>query len=226
MTHGIHDFSAKLRQPALAPRLEQYVQWRRAVRRAESDGGSPPPAPATAPVSINLDLTTACNFRCDHCVDWDILNSAHRFEEQELRASLALMARRGMRSVILIGGGEPSLYPGFVDFVRFLKRDLAQQVAVVSNGSRGDRLLEIAPLLDAGDWIRLSLDSASNQLEKYLTQHAGLPGSVANRPARQLWIVAAGRTRGVRASGPAPTTASSACATAVERTGEPTPTTP
>ncbi|MCA9000770.1 MAG: hypothetical protein KDB61_02520, partial [Planctomycetes bacterium] len=38
------------------------------------------------------------------------------------------------------------------------------QVAIVSNGSRGDRLQEAAAFLDEQDWIRLSLDSASNEL--------------------------------------------------------------
>jgi organic radical activating enzyme len=65
--------------------------------------------------------------------------------------------------VILIGGGEPTIYPGFADFVRFLK-DLELQVAVVSNGSRGDKLLEIAEFLEERDWLRLSLDAGSNEL--------------------------------------------------------------
>ena len=163
MTHAVHDFTAKLRQPAVLEQVRAYVQWRRAVEHARTTGAPLPPAPPHAPVSINLDLTTACNFRCDHCIDWDILNTSHKHADAELRASLALMAERGLRSVILIGGGEPTLYPGFVDCVRFLK-ELHLQVAIVSNGSRGDRLLEIMEYLDENDWIRLSLDAGSNEL--------------------------------------------------------------
>ncbi|MEO0478484.1 MAG: radical SAM protein [Planctomycetota bacterium] len=119
--------------------------------------------PDFAPLSINLDLTTACNYRCDHCIDWDILNQAVKHKDATLRNQMTEMAARGLRSVILIGGGEPTLYPGFPDFVKHLK-SLGLQVAVVSNGSRGDKLLEIAPYLEAGDWIRLSLDSGSNEV--------------------------------------------------------------
>jgi MoaA/NifB/PqqE/SkfB family radical SAM enzyme len=72
------------------------------------------------------------------------------------------MAESGMRSVILIGGGEPTIYPGFTEVVRFLK-ELGQQVAIVSNGSRNDRILEIMDVLTEGDWVRLSLDSGSNE---------------------------------------------------------------
>lgn len=159
----IHDFARKLQQPSLWPFVVDYVKWRRALREAEAAGKPAPQLPQLAPLSINLDLTTACNYACDHCIDWDILNSKVRHEDEALRASLQTMAQRGLRSVILIGGGEPTLYPGFVSMVEFLK-GLGLQVAVVSNGSRGDRLLKIAPMLTKGDWVRLSLDSGSNEV--------------------------------------------------------------
>jgi len=164
MSHAIHDFTGKLRQPGMLPRVQAYVAWRREVRAAR-EAGQPDPAPPAehAPLSINLDLTTACNYRCDHCIDWDILNSRFKHEEQVLKDSLTTMAERGMRSVIMIGGGEPTVHPRFVSFVKHLK-GLGQQIAVVSNGSNGAKLLEIAPLLDEKDWIRLSLDSGSNEL--------------------------------------------------------------
>ena len=163
MTHAIHDFGAKLRQPGAAPTLEAYVNWRRSVRDARAAGDATPPAPDLAPVSINLDLTTACNFKCTHCIDWDILNSKPRLDMDDLRASLRRMSEHGLRSVILIGGGEPTVHPGFVELVAYLKQ-LELSVAIVSNGSRGERLLEVAPMLTKGDWIRLSLDSGSNEL--------------------------------------------------------------
>ncbi len=163
MAQAIHDFTAKLRQPALVPHVEAYVRWRRAVLAARERGEPEPSAPELAPISINLDLTTACNYACTHCIDWDILNTRHKYKEAELRDSMRLMTERGMRSVILIGGGEPTLYPRFAEFVRFLK-ELGLQVSIVSNGSRCDRLAEAVLHMDDRDWIRLSLDSASNEL--------------------------------------------------------------
>jgi pyruvate-formate lyase-activating enzyme len=161
--HAIHDFTAKLRQPSLLAHVDRYVAWRRAVEAARLAGRPEPKPPPLAPISINLDLTTACNYRCTHCIDWDILNTAHKHREAELREALGVMAERGLRSVILIGGGEPTLYPRFADFVKHLK-ELSLQVAIVSNGSRGDRLLAAAEHLGEQDWIRLSLDSGSNEL--------------------------------------------------------------
>ncbi len=163
MAQAIHDFTAKLRQPTLVPHVEAYVRWRRAVLAARERGEPEPSAPELAPISSNLDLTTACNYACTHCIDWDILNTRHKYKEAELRDSMRLMTERGMRSVILIGGGEPTLYPRFAEFVRFLK-ELGLQVSIVSNGSRCDRLAEAVLHMDDRDWIRLSLDSASNEL--------------------------------------------------------------
>jgi hypothetical protein len=150
----VHDFARKLQQPSLWPKVVDYVEWQRAQRAAKAAGKPAPDLPDLSPLSINLDLTTACNYACDHCIDWDILNSKVRHEDQELRDSLQRMAERGLKSVILIGGGEPTLYPGFAGIVEFLKQ-LGLSVSVVSNGSRGDRLLAAAPFFTEGDWIRL-----------------------------------------------------------------------
>ena len=160
-THAYHDFRGKLTQASVLPHVVDYVRWQAATQAASEDGSTPIP-PDRAPVSINLDLTTACNYRCDHCIDWDILNSGVQHKEAALRDSLVEMSRRGLKSVILIGGGEPTMYPRFADMVRFLKRELHLQVAVVSNGGRNDRILETADCLEPGDWVRLSLDSGSD----------------------------------------------------------------
>ncbi len=157
----VHDFVRKLRQPPFHARIVDYVAWQKALRAARAAGTAEPPMPNWAPLSINLDLTTACNYACDHCIDWDILNSGISYDDTKLRDSIASMAQHGLRSVILIGGGEPTVYPQFASFVRFLK-GLDLQVAIVTNGSRNERILEIADCLDENDWVRLSLDAGTD----------------------------------------------------------------
>ena len=157
----IHDFSAKLRQGEVLSRLKDYVNWQIGVRKQSTV--SPSSLPNFAPVSINLDITTACNFACDHCVDKEILNTKERYQQGKLLDSLKVMSDRGLKSVIVIGGGEPTLYRYFVETIEFMK-SLGLQVAVVSNGSRTDRIAEVAHCLDANDWVRLSLDSGSDEI--------------------------------------------------------------
>lgn len=162
---AIHDFGAKLRQPSLIGRLKDYVRWQVALRDAKAQGKDIPEALATlddVPISINLDLTTACNFACDHCVDMDILNTGVRYDHDRLMDSLSNLARRGLKSVIVIGGGEPTVYPKFPEVVRAMKA-LGLRLGFVTNGTGMDKILEVADVLDGSDWVRLSLDSGSDR---------------------------------------------------------------
>ena len=69
-----HDFAAKLMQENVLPSVLNYVTWQREIRGAQARGEKAPLMPSNiALTSINLDLTTACNYRCDHCIDFDIL---------------------------------------------------------------------------------------------------------------------------------------------------------
>lgn len=161
---SIHDFATKLTQPGAKEALQDYVRWQVALRTGkDADGAAfdPDRVPDYAPLSINLDLTTACNFQCDHCVDLDILNTGIRFEHEKLMSSLQLMADRGLKSVIVIGGGEPTLYPKFAETIRFMKQ-LKLQVAIVSNGTGNKKIAEVADCMDSQDWVRLSLDSGTD----------------------------------------------------------------
>lgn len=161
----IHDFSAKLRQPSIINVLKDYVQWQVQWRDAYAQGKSIDEilesAPNHAPLSVNLDVTTACNYRCDHCVDMDILNTGIRYDHEQLKSSLTTLIDRGLRTVIIIGGGEPTAYPGFTDIVRHLKAR-GIKIGVVTNGSRMQKIAEVADVLEKGDWVRLSLDSGNN----------------------------------------------------------------
>jgi wyosine [tRNA(Phe)-imidazoG37] synthetase (radical SAM superfamily) len=165
---AMHDFTAKLLQPSLLGRLKDYVRWQAALRSARAAGGDAPAAMAAlaahddVPVSINLDLTTACNYACDHCVDFEILNTGAKYEHESLMASLEQLARRGLKSVIVIGGGEPTVYPKFAEVIGRMK-DLGLQLGIVTNGTGMARILDVADRFDARDWIRLSLDSGSDE---------------------------------------------------------------
>lgn len=156
-----HDFVSKFRQEKLLPDVLKYVEWQRAVRQARRDGVEPPFMPPIGLSSINLDLTTACNYRCGHCIDFDKLNTGINHENYELFESLENLVGGGLKSVILIGGGEPTIHPRFLETVAFLKnRSVA--IGIVTNGSRGDILAKAAALLAKGDWIRLSLDAGTD----------------------------------------------------------------
>ncbi len=173
----IHDFMGKLRQPEVLGKLKDYVEWQVQWREGYANNSMTleqaiEAAPISAPISINLDATTICNYRCDHCVDMDILNKNIHYEHERLKNSLTYLAEKGLRSVIIIGGGEPTAYKGFEEIVRHLKA-MNIQIGVVTNGSLMKKIEAVADALDERDWVRLSLDSGTN--ETFRAMHK--PGS-------------------------------------------------
>ena len=163
MAAAIHDYKTKLSHDsvsgdvvaALRPGLQ---------RRAGSlaDALRPAHSGVTGPISINLDLTVACNYRCTHCIDMAVLNTGDRYTVDQVLRSLVVLRMAGLRSVILIGGGEPTLHPNFPDAVAAIKL-LGLQCAVVTNGSGNNRIRQVAHLFTPGDWIRLSLDAGRQE---------------------------------------------------------------
>lgn len=149
-----HDFSAKLRQASVIGSLRDYITWQRELRRS-SDAALFPPY---GPTSVNLDLTTACNFSCPHCVDSRLLNTGDYLDMETIKKSIDTLQHNGLRSVILIGGGEPTIHKNFEDIVRFSK-DRGIQVGIATNGSRLDKVSSVADALQEGDWLRISIDA-------------------------------------------------------------------
>src|ERR1051326_4577096 len=115
----IHDFLSKLRQESSIESLRSYVDWQRKLRADPEI--VPVPPPSISLLSINLDLTTGCNHACTFCVDAEILNKGNKLPLEEILATVDTLARQGLRSVILIGGGEPTAHRDFVPVVRFIK---------------------------------------------------------------------------------------------------------
>ncbi len=163
MTVEIHDFVRKLQDPRVVNNVHSTI---RAGTEHHERGSLCEAFPARlgrigGPISINLDLTVACNYACTHCIDADMLNTGHRYTLGQVCRSLVVLRLAGLRSVILIGGGEPTMHSEFATVVRAIKA-LDLQCGIVSNGSRIGVLEDAASVLKDRDWIRLSLDAGTN----------------------------------------------------------------
>lgn len=164
----IHDFSRKLRQKSAIDFFKEYVNWQRDYRSGNLNLNDSTSFPQFGPISINLDLTTACNFRCSFCVDMKILNKKKPLSPSQVFRTLDTLCNHGLKSVLLIGGGEPTLYHDFASIVRYLK-EKKLQVGIVTNGAALNKIIEVSDFLGAGDWVRISLDAATD--ETYQTIH-------------------------------------------------------
>ncbi len=158
-----HDFGSKLRQDATLQRLKDYIQWQRRCGVDASDRG----LPIFSPISINLDLTSACNFSCPFCVDSKLINAGKSLTLGEVKKTINTLRSRGLLSVILIGGGEPTLHKDFGEVVRYIKSKRLQ-IGIVTNGSRLETIEAIVEELKEKDWIRISIDAAGEEVFKDL----------------------------------------------------------
>jgi MoaA/NifB/PqqE/SkfB family radical SAM enzyme len=158
-----HDFSSKLRQDSTLQRLKDYIQWQRRCGVDASDQG----LPIFSPISINLDLTSACNFSCPFCVDSKLINAGKNLALEEVKKTINTLHSHGLLSVILIGGGEPTLHKDFGEIVRYIKSKRLQ-IGIVTNGSRLEKIEAVVEELKEKDWIRISIDAAGEGVFKEL----------------------------------------------------------
>jgi len=115
-----------------------------------------------SPISINLDLTSACNFSCPFCVDSKLINTGKSLTLGEIKKTINTLHSHGLLSVILVGGGEPTLHKDFEEIVRYIKSKRLQ-VGIVTNGSRLEKVEAVVEDLEEKDWIRISIDAAGEE---------------------------------------------------------------
>tara|TARA_Y100000310_G_C20612538_1_gene778795 strand:- start:209 stop:1603 length:1395 start_codon:yes stop_codon:yes gene_type:complete len=150
----IHDFAMKLKDPEVIGYFKKYLKSQKENTLGDEN---------TSPISINLDLTTGCNYRCPHCVDFEMIQKCKVLPYDEIISIIDNLVDAGLKSVILLGGGEPTLHPRFGEIVQYLKKKKLQ-IGLVSNGSRMEKIIEVADLFEKPDWVRFSIDSSSDEL--------------------------------------------------------------
>ena len=83
-------------------------------------------------------FTAGCNFRCPFCHNSDlVLTPSTEYSEEEVLS--VLKKRRSILEGVCITGGEPTLQPDLMDFMRKL-RELDYKIKLDTNGYRPDVL--------------------------------------------------------------------------------------
>lgn len=105
-------------------------------------------------ISTHISPEGACNLKCPYC------SVTHRDTHSRISPGTILdyvdrLQSRGLKAVILTGGGEPTAYPDFNTLVAFL-RFSGLRVALITNGTLAHKVDEtIWPVFD---WIRVSVN--------------------------------------------------------------------
>ena len=133
----------KLQQEFVRSRLAQLSKGQR------NDG----------PLVVELDPTTICNLACHDCISGNLLNQGG-FSNDRLLELVSEFAAKGVRAVVLIGGGEPMAHPKFGEIVEaFYRLDI--HVGVTTNGTLLGKFQRQSALTK---WLRVSVDAGSPEI--------------------------------------------------------------
>jgi radical SAM protein with 4Fe4S-binding SPASM domain len=122
-------------------------------------------------LSMELELSRRCNFRCSYCYVPHESELRHELRLEEIKNVILQAKELGARKIILLGG-EPSIYPDLEGIIGFLS-DQGLEIEMFTNGSGVDDRL--AALL-ARHRVRvvLKMNSRDGAVQDRL---AGLPGA-------------------------------------------------
>ncbi len=120
-------------------------------------------------ISTHVSPEGSCNLRCPYC-STTYKESQGRIKLDVIKDYIKKLKRRGLRAVILTGGGEPTLYPQFNELVAWL-HEHALQIALITNGAES---YKVDPLLwKRFTWIRVSVNFFPGWKEKiYIPWHS------------------------------------------------------
>jgi pyruvate-formate lyase-activating enzyme len=119
-------------------------------------------------------LVTACNSRCVFCLDTDTPRNVY-IPEDDVRRELDRGRNQLKADKVIISGGEASIHPKFVDFVRYAKDIGYDRVQTVTNGVMFSKREFYANAVKAGlGEITFSLHGHTAELHDRLT---GTPGA-------------------------------------------------
>jgi MoaA/NifB/PqqE/SkfB family radical SAM enzyme len=134
-------------------------------------------------------LSYDCNNHCTFCLDSDAHNGTMR-ATADIKTQIIEGRKRGMQRLIL-SGGEPTMHPNFLDFVKLGRRAGYRKVQTVTNG----RMFKYPEFLNRAvenglDEITFSLHGHTAKLHDALV---GTPGAFADETAGLRAALASGR---------------------------------
>jgi len=112
-------------------------------------------------ISTHVSPEGACNLKCPYC-SVTYRDTHSRIELEVIQDYIDKLITRGLKAVILTGGGEPTVYKQFNELVKWIKRDKGLSVALITNGTQSHRV----DCWDCFSWVRVSINIFEKWEEK------------------------------------------------------------
>jgi radical SAM protein with 4Fe4S-binding SPASM domain len=140
-------------------------------------------------LAIRVETNRSCNLRCRYCYAGSGEHLATQLGLDTLQRVIVQAAELGARSIVVIGGGEPTLHPRFRELIQFI-HDHGMIPMVFTNGLNVTP--ELAEFLYRNDAsVMGKCDSLKPQIQDYL---AGQDGAFERIRAGIDNLIAAGFT--------------------------------
>jgi MoaA/NifB/PqqE/SkfB family radical SAM enzyme len=104
-------------------------------------------------ISTHISPEGSCNLNCSYC-SVKKRTKNFRIELDVIKDYVEKLISRGLKAVILTGGGEPLLYPWINELVEWLKYEKKLSIALITNGTQSRRLRDWSVF----EWVRVSLN--------------------------------------------------------------------
>src|SRR5207249_2474151 len=119
-----------------------------------------------------IEITNHCNLECPVCIVQNRHNY-HMSRDEYVAVLDGLVEKEGILDTVNLSGGEPTIHPGFLDFL-----DIARGYVEISRISVSTNGLRIAAEIDfckelarRGVYVNLQLDALSNPELRVLRGH-------------------------------------------------------
>jgi len=129
------------------------------------------------PVTVEIDPSNVCNHRCHWCVSTEA-HDGNLLPVEIFRGLLDQLRPLDVRSIVLKGGGEPSVHPQFIELLD-IARQSGLDVGLITNGSM-PRKGSVEKVLETCQWVRVSLDSATPQTHRAIHGTLDFPRIIEN----------------------------------------------
>ena len=119
-----------------------------------------------------LETNYKCNLKCSYCAWGSGPQEEKTIDIKKLKVFLDNIKKKGGKSAVIVGGGEPTLYSDFKEFVKYIS-DIGMQPILITNGiAINDELAEF--LNDKNCSIFLKADSFNEEVQDKLSGVSGM----------------------------------------------------
>jgi radical SAM protein with 4Fe4S-binding SPASM domain len=122
-------------------------------------------------LSLELELSRACNLRCIYCYASSGLPMENELSLSEIQDVVDQAVALGAKKIIVLGGGEPLLYPDLIDVIDYIlskdvKADLFTNGTLITPS-------KASALYDRGVAVVVKMNSRRPDIQDFLAGHSG-----------------------------------------------------